>query len=51
MRGINRRMRAKVYWVSLGGEMLSCFSHIRLFVTLWNIDRQASLSMGFSKHE
>ena len=29
--------------------MLSCFSHVRLFVTLWTIAHQAPLSMGFSR--
>ena len=31
--------------------MLSCFSHVQLFVTLWTIARQASQSMGFSRRE
>jgi len=31
--------------------MLSCFSHARLFVTLWTIALQAPLSMGFSRQE
>ena len=31
--------------------MLSCFSHVRLFVTLWTIDRQVPLFMGFSREE
>ena len=31
--------------------MLSCFSHVRLFVTLWTVARQAPLSMGFSRQE
>ena len=26
-------------------------SHIQLFVTLWTVARQASLSMGFSRQE
>ena len=30
---------------------LSCFSHVQLFVTLWTVARQASLSMGFSTRE
>ena len=51
MREVNRRMTANIYRVSLGDEMLSCFSRVRLFVALWNRDRQAPLSMGFSKHE
>ena len=29
--------------------MLSCFSHVLLFVTLWPIGCQAPLSRGFSK--
>ena len=31
--------------------MLSHFSHVRLFVTLWTVARQAPLSMGFSRQE
>ena len=31
--------------------MLSHFSGVRLFVTLWTIDCQAPLSMGFSRQE
>ena len=29
----------------------SCFSHVRLFVTLWTVAHQAPLSMGFSSQE
>ena len=32
-------------------RILSCFSHIWLFVTLWTVAYQASLSMGFSMQE
>ena len=31
--------------------MLSCFSCLPLFVTLWIVDCQAPLSMGFSRQE
>ena len=31
--------------------MLSHFSHVQLFMTLWTIARQAPLSMGFSRQE
>ena len=31
--------------------MLSCFSHVWLFATLWTIVHQAPLSMGFSTQE
>ena len=31
--------------------MLSCFSCVQLFVTLWTVDHQASLPMVFSKQE
>ena len=31
--------------------MLSHFSHVQLFVTLWTVARQAPLSMGFSRQE
>ena len=30
---------------------LSCFSHIRLSVTLWTVACQAPLSLGFSRQE
>ena len=32
-------------------RVLSHFSHVRLFTTLWTVARQASLSMGFSSRE
>ena len=31
--------------------MLSCFSHVQLFATLWTAAHQAPLSMGFSRQE
>ena len=31
--------------------MLSCVSHVLLFVTPWTVARQALLSMGFSRQE
>ena len=31
--------------------VLSCFSCVQFFVTLWTIDRQASLFMGLSRQE
>ena len=31
--------------------MLSCFSRVQLFATLWTVARQAPLSMGFSRQE
>ena len=31
--------------------MLSCFSHVRLFVILWTVAHQAPLSMGFSRQK
>ena len=35
----------------LGVCMLSCFSHVQLFMTLQTVACQAPLSMGFSKPE
>ena len=32
-------------------HMLSCFSHFRLFATLWIVTHQVPLSMGFSRQE
>ena len=34
-----------------GAYMLSHFSHVQLFATLWIIACQAPLSMGFSRQE
>ena len=31
--------------------VLSCFSHVQLFVTLWTVACQTPLSMGFSRQE
>ena len=31
--------------------MLSCFSHVPLFATLWTVAYEAPLSMGFSRQE
>ena len=31
--------------------VLSCFSHVQLFATLWTVALQAPLSMGFSRQE
>ena len=31
--------------------LLSCFSHVPLFATLWTVAHQAPLSMGFSRQE
>ena len=31
--------------------LLSLFSHVRLFETLWTIGHQAPLSLGFSRQE
>ena len=35
----------------MGACMISHFSHVRLFVILWTVARQAPLSMGFSRQE
>ena len=31
--------------------MLSCFSHVQVFVILWTVTCQVPLSMGFSRQE
>ena len=31
--------------------MISCFSHVLIFATLWTVDCQPPLSMGFSRQE
>ena len=37
--------------ITILGQVLSCFSHVRLCATPWTISRQAPLSMGFSRQE
>ena len=39
-----------VFWSKVACG-LSCFSRVQLFVTLWTVAHQASLSMGFSRQE
>ena len=39
------------HWLSLDACMLSCFSCVRLFGSLWTVACQAPLSMGFSRQE
>ena len=36
---------------SLCACMLSRLSHVKLFATLWTVDHQVPLSMGFPRHE
>ena len=31
--------------------MVSCFSHVQFFATLWTVARQASVSVGFPRQE
>ena len=31
--------------------VLSCFSHVQLFATLWTVSHQAPLSIGFFRQE
>ena len=38
-----------VYSAMLCGTVLSRFTHVRLFATLWTVACQAPLSMGFSR--
>ena len=44
---------AHMQWVRMHMTVcvLSCFSRVRLFVTLWTVAHQAPLSMGFSRQE
>ena len=41
--------RHQLYQISVC--MLSCFSHVQLFVTLWTVAHQAPLSIVFSRQE
>ena len=40
-----------MYHIGVCGSMLSRFSCVQLFVTLWTVAHQASLSVGFSRQE
>ena len=44
-------MHLAKYQVILRVLVLSCFSHVQLFVTLWTVAHQAPLSMGFPRQE
>ena len=39
------------FMYTLHACMLSCFSRVQLCATLWTVDCQAPLSMGFSRQE
>ena len=41
----------RAFQVTVHTCMLSCISHVQLFVTPWTVARQAPLSMGFSRQE
>ena len=41
----------KIMVGSLHGCVLSCFSRVRLFATLWTVAHEAPLTMGFSRQE
>ena len=38
-------------FVENGWCLLSCFNHVQLCVTLWTVDPQVPLPMGFSRQE
>ena len=43
-------MLSRVPW-AVCACVLSCFSRVQLFVTIWTVARQSPLSMGFSRQE
>ena len=49
---MSRMLENQAWWkVKVCVCMLSCFSYVQLFATLWTVAWQASLSMGFSRQE
>ena len=44
-------LRSSCFWRSMPVNMLSHFSRVWLFATLWTVARQAPLSMEFSRQE
>ena len=49
--GPNFLWEALLLHVCMRACMLSCFSCVQLFATLWTVAHQAPLSMGFSRRE
>ena len=49
----SRRGQLRIFFIirTLHECVLSCFGHVQLYVTLWTIDHQAPLSMGFFRQE
>ena len=47
----HNKMKHKTRYYCTCACVLSCFSHVRIFVTLWTVVLQAPLSMGFSRQE
>ena len=48
--GAGGRLKKERIYI-LHAYMLSCFSPVQLFVTLWTVAHQSPLSMGFSRQE
>ena len=46
-----RQTVSYLQWLLFHACLLSHFSHIQLFETLWNVAHQALLSVGFSRQE
>ena len=40
-----------LYYITVYVPCAQLLSHVQLFMTLWNVARQASLSVGFSRQE
>ena len=59
LKGTMKKKRVKVRNMLIGGcarvcvcvYVLSCYSHVQLFATLWTAAHQAPLSMRVSRHE
>ena len=53
--GLRFRVRVPTQWGNGDPEksnaVLSCFSHVWLFATLWTVTHQAPLAMGFPRQE
>ena len=48
---INLGRPVRLKWFNFESDSVSCFSHIRAFVTPWTVAHQAHLSMEFSRQE
>ena len=48
---VHKRRQSLNFYLLSYECVLSCFSHVQVFVTLWTVAQKTSLSIGFSRQE